>query len=215
MKKIVLALSVAAALGSTAFAGKNVVPVETPVAPVLTPWYAGLAYSNLKMDLDCNHYYMPDHMRLYGFSDDDRSNGIMLLGGYEFNEYLAVEARWTVALNDFEFSNNGNDMEIEYYNVALYLKPQYRMGDFSIYGLLGFGYSHFKGDDVDVDDGDSDFQYGAGLSYRVTERFTIFADYTVLYDEDDSEPFHRLQGQDLRECDVKVDSFNVGFTYRF
>jgi len=214
MKKIALALTAAVALSSGAFAGKNVVPVQTEVAPVLSPWYAGIAYSNLKMDLNCHEAEYGDPIR--SFDTDDRTNGILLLGGYELNDYLAFEARWTVALEDFKFSEL--DTEIEYYNVALYLKPQYKMGDFSIYGLLGFGYSHFKGNGGVVDDGDSDFQYGAGLSYKVTENLSVFADYTLLYDEDDSEPFRVHENGIVpigRKCDVKVDSFNVGFTYRF
>lgn len=219
MKKIAMALSVAMVLGSAVYAGKDVTVAESKVVPVLSPWYVGIGYSNLKMEVDCvtrEYYWDGTLLNTDRYSDDDRANGVLFLGGYEFNDYLAIEGRWTVALEDFKFKDN---TEISYYNIALYIKPHFDVGDFSIYGLLGYGYSHFD-DDNDIDGGDSDFQYGAGLSYKITENLSIFADYTVLYNKDNSDPFHLSSstpgvGSETTNCDVKVDSINVGFTYRF
>ena len=217
MKKIAMALSVAMVLGSAVYAGKDVTVAESKVVPVLSPWYVGIGYSNLKMDRDCgtNIKYGDRPISLQS-SDSDRANGILLLGGYNFNDYLALEGRWTVALEDFKFDDGS---QISYYNAALYLKPHFEAGNLSVYGLLGYGYSHFDDDNDLIDDGDSDFQYGAGISYKVTENLSVFADYTVLYDEDNSDPFHLESSNPrvriTRDCDVKVDSINVGFTYRF
>ncbi len=94
--KIIKLSTVAMLLTSTiAMAGGDIAPVEpiieTPVvveAPVLTGFYAGLGYSCMKMSLDT-----PD-------IDITSMASISVTAGYNINQYLAIEGRYTASLYD-------------------------------------------------------------------------------------------------------------------
>ncbi|MBN2250425.1 MAG: outer membrane beta-barrel protein, partial [Campylobacterales bacterium] len=93
-------------------------------------------------------------------------------------------------------------------NLAIYLKPMYPIGDFALYGLLGYGQTSIEyegGGDYD----DSGFQWGIGAGYNFTESLGAFVDYTVWYDDDsfDDSPAYM--------SDFKADAITVGITYKF
>ena len=183
MKKIVLSVWAVAAMSSLGFAGGDFAPVEpvieTPMVEESTgSFYAGLGYSYMNLDPDNN-------------SEAD-GDAVLLLAGYNFNQYIGVEGRYSGLTDCLE-------------NTAIYLKPMYPMGGITLYGLLGYG-------QVDYDHGvslsESGFQWGLGASYEVVENIGVFVDYTNLYDD---------TGFDgaLPNQDVLADSINVGFTYTF
>jgi len=183
MKKFNLSLVALLAMSTFATAGGDVAPVEpvveTPMIEESTSsFYAGLGYSYMTMD--------PDN------SSEVNGDAILLLAGYNFNRYIAVEGRYSGLTDCLE-------------NTAIYLKPMYPFGGISLYGLLGYG-------QIDYDGGqslsESGFQWGIGASYEVAENIGMFVDYTSLYDDTG------FDGE-LPNQDVLVDSINVGFTYKF
>jgi len=218
MKKIVLSVCAVAAMSSFVVAGgdlKEVEPAVVPVVPMVeeekTPWYAGLA-------LAYNQTYSTD----YGFFDDgtatqDQTGKVIGLVGYNFHENLAVEGRI-----------GGSFFEEDYAEVTTYsifLKPQYPVSeDFTVYALLGFGSVQVDGTDGDepahanmvgqeiLDE--TAFQWGVGLSYKINEDFSIFADYTRL--ASDADISSTLYGYDpVVYNELSSQDFTVGITYNF
>ncbi|HIP61185.1 MAG TPA: porin family protein, partial [Sulfurovum sp.] len=115
-------------LGSILMAGKNVVPVDTPVAPVAyinpLPIYVGLGllWSGTSRDCACQ-----DESRL-----KDTTYGGIIRVGYDFNPYIGIEARALKSSMDSDFA------ETTHYGI--FLKPQYHITDaLNVYGLIGYG----------------------------------------------------------------------------
>lgn len=168
------------------------IPVEETKA--LTGVYAGLAYSCMQITTDT-----PD-MEIMG-------SGLSASVGYNFNENFAVEGRYTTTLGDVSVEKWGMDEDRSWdmSNIAIYLKPQYKMSMVTLYGLLGYG-------QTTLDDGTSysvdGIQYGLGLSADVNENVELFVDYRRLYDDTDFDGF--AVGQD-----VAANSWSLGANYKF
>lgn len=183
MKKFNLSLVAFLTMSAFATAGGDIAPVEpiieTPMIEESTgPFYAGLGYAYMNMD--------PDN------SSEVNGDAVLLLAGYNFNQYIGVEGRYSGLTDCLE-------------NSAIYLKPMYPMGGITLYGLLGYG-------QVDYDGGqslsESGFQWGLGANHEITENIGVFVDYTSFYDDTG------FDGQ-LPNQDVLADSINIGFTYTF
>ncbi|BAF72801.1 outer membrane beta-barrel protein [Sulfurovum sp. NBC37-1] len=154
-----------------------------------------------------------------GIATQDETGGISLIAGYQFNDYLALETRITTTF----YERNYADLTA----YSMFLKPQYPVTDtFSVYGLLGFGKVKVEGSKGDSFPGahtdmigktildDTQFQWGIGVSYNVTDNFSIFADYTSLANDADIDStlysydpavYHKLS----------VDGVTVGLLYSF
>ena len=171
--------------------------IETPEVEVaeLTGFYAGLGYSCLQMGLDT-----PD-------LDVSAMTALSLTAGYNFSQYLAVEGRYTASLGDLsvEAWNIDVDEAWDMSNIALYLKPQYTMDQFTVYGLLGYGQVTF---DNGTSYSEAGIQYGAGVSAMVADNIDVFVDYRRLYDDTDLDGF-------APNSDVAVNSFTLGANYHF
>jgi opacity protein-like surface antigen len=170
--------------------------IEIPEVQVeATKFYVGLGYSCMQMGLDTPDLEVKSMLSLSATA------------GYNFNEYLAIEGRYTMNLDDLSVKNWNTDVDRDWdmSNIALYLKPQYTMNNVSIYGLIGYG-------QTTLDDGTSyseaGFQYGLGLSTNVTETVSLYVDYRRLYDDSD------FDGSAVGR-DVAVNSFTVGANYNF
>lgn len=189
MKKLTLSLTTILAMGTFAYAGGDIAPVEPQITlpeveeTVIAPsgFYAGLGYSYFTGDVA---------------GDDLDAHGMLALLGYQINEYLAVEGRYTGTLSDITINDIDYDRLMT--NKALYLKPMYPVDNFAIYGLLGYGQT------VANNTSDEGFQYGAGATFEAMENVGLFVDYTRLYDD---------SGLDMG--DTTLDSVNVGVTYNF
>jgi len=177
--------------------GKVVEPaIDIPVVEVpaeKTGFYAGLAYSCMQITNE-----VPD--------EEYMGNGFSLLAGYNINPYLAVEARYTASIGDVNYQTWGvdEDIDTDLSNIGLYLKPQYAINMFKVYGLLGYG-------QVTLDNGNSyseaSIQYGAGVSASVTEDIDVFIDYRRLYDDTGFD--------DYTNADVAANSWSLGVNYNF
>ena len=203
MKKNIVALSALAAISTSLFAGGNyaaIAPVvEEPVVVDNSSFYVGLGLSAVSardaavsMDI-----FNAKH-------GQDRLGNILFQAGYNYNEYIAVEGRYTTGIS--------NEDLVEMSGWSLFVKPQYPVTeDFNIYALLGFGgitLDAVNNSGVDVDE--TGFQWGLGLSYDITDSIAIFADYTNLANDMDG---YYYTSPDLLQVDV--DAFNVGVTYKF
>ncbi len=177
MKKIVLSVCTVAAMSSLVFAGggmKEVAPAVEPVIVVpvveeLSGFYAGLGMTAVSVrDSDFSVDWGGESRY------QDRLGNVTLLAGYNFNEYIAVEGRYTTSV--------AHESSIEMDGWSLFVKPQYPVTeDFSVYALLGYGGITADGIDgyvTDIDD--SAFQWGLGVDYMVMDNISLFADYTWL-----------------------------------
>ncbi len=168
--------------------------IEIP-EPALTGFYAGLGYSCLQMDFDAPGM------------DVRAMTALSVNAGYNFNKYFAIEGRYTTNLGDLDVETWYSDTEESWdmSNIGLYLKPQYTMDNFTVYGLLGYG-------QVTLDDGTdysaSSFQYGAGINLMATRNIDVYVDYRRLYNEED------FDGLSL-EDDVSANSYTLGVNYHF
>lgn len=142
--------------------------------------------------------YIGFNYMIIDYEDDFDNNANLGAGGIKigFNiiDYLAIEARGGLGLKDDEVDVQGVDVDVKidwYY--GLYLLPKYRINQFQIYGIAGF--TKAEGEEVE----ESDFSYGAGLEWFVSENVSLNVEYTMLFDKSDYE----------------IDSFNIGVNCHF
>ncbi len=194
MNKIIASAIAATVLGASAFAGGPVEVETVEVEAPLTGLYIGGAYTANSAELALGDY----GMRLASGQDND---GITFIGGYNFNDFVAVEARYT-SLFESDF--------IEGNTWSLFVKPQYPVSpEAKVYALIGYGGVTF--DDIDygnIIDDETGFQYGIGAAYSVTTNVEIFADYTVDYDD-------TIAYVDDVNLDLTNDALTFGVNYKF
>lgn len=164
MKNSILILSIMiVTLSNTIYAGgKRVIYAESPVAPIEnvdpSAWYlgAGLVWAKLG---GCD---------LVNCEYEDVTYGAMLRGGYDYNQYVGLEARYIRTFLD-EGPFGGTPLE----HMGIYLKPQYPMSEHvNVYALLGYGYTKNLGNGARLDyfDSDSGFAAGLGIEYDLSDR---------------------------------------------
>lgn len=165
-------------------------------------FYAGLGFAAASVrDADSSLSFFTDT------DDKDELTNINLLVGYDFNEYVAVEGRYTTSI--------ASEDVVEMSGWSLFVKPQYSFQDnnFKVYALLGFGGVKVDGINGFHADGDGNgFQWGVGASYSleelVDEDFSVFFDYTSLARNMDG-AFPNGANQ------VSSDAITLGLTYKF
>jgi len=145
------------------YAGGNIEPVMIPVMePINTqrtpnPVYlgAGVTTGRYKASCSTNCKY------------EDVTGGVTLRAGYEYNQYVGIEARYIAT---FFGSNDLRGQEMQH--VGLYVKPMYALSEhFNMYGLLGYGWtkstSRGKVKLLTVDE--TGFAAGLGLEYDLSD----------------------------------------------
>ncbi len=162
MTKLVLASLLASGV---LVAGKNVEPAVVPVAPVVdvNPFYVGLGllWSGTSRDCAC----------AAGTRLKETTYGVIGRVGYDFNQYIGIEARALKASIDKDFA------ETTHYGI--YLKPQYHITDkLNIYGLLGYGKTKIECEHPKIPAGskmydESGISVGIGLEYDLSEDKTV------------------------------------------
>ncbi len=207
MKKFNLSLVAVLAMSTFAIAGGDIAPVE-PVVMVEEPvvqdrgFYLGLGYGLLNADRETN---IAGTIVTQG--SDDFSQ-IMIQAGYKFNSYVALEGRYWGAIDDNTFLDryDGIEKTADVDSWGIYVKPIYPVSDaFDIYALLGYATSDFSGTTVGDLDG---FSWGLGAGYSFSEKWSVFIDYTELYDDDDTNAFG-----DNQDTSLNVTTF--GASYQF
>ena len=205
MKSLKRSLGTIIALSSLGFAGGDMAPVEPVIeVPVVDEskgnFYAGLslsAVSTRDTDATLNFFDVEE--------GQDRLGNITLQAGYNFNEYFAIEGRYSTTVTDED--------AVEMNGWSIFAKPQYPgTNGVSIYGLLGYGGVTLDGNangfpyTADVDD--TGFQWGIGVDYKMFDNMTVFVDYTSLASKMDGLYYNGA-------TEVDVDAITVGINYQF
>jgi opacity protein-like surface antigen len=163
--------------------------------------YLGLGYASTNIDLTIDGLADEKQKLL-----DSSTDSIVLLAGYDFNEYFGIEGRYYI---------NNSSLAYEYYlgntplsgtyeaeSLTIYAKPQYNFGAITLYGLLGMSANNYTATNLLGSDNDTLFSWGGGAKFNVTQSLGLFADYTDLGSNDDV-------------IETGLASWNVGFSYKF
>lgn len=210
MKKTILSLATIVALSSFSNAGANTVIVDVLPIPMAeevvdtSAFYVGVGGS---------------FMGLFNTSTDEEftTAGVMLQVGYKYNDYIAIEGRYTMGVGSVAYKHgstvnaDNDDFDTEFSNMGIYLKPMYPIGDFNLYALLGYGNTTLTKIPVgstSASRGEDGFQWGVGVDYEITEHFSVFADYARVYDD---------KGFNFRGLNSDVNSalISAGLSYKF
>lgn len=212
-KKILITLTTSIALTVSTYAGgKKVAPAEAEVLPVPTvinpiPIYLGLGIIMSALSKDCP---CADDVR-----QKDMTYGGIIRAGWDFNEYVGIEARILKANLEKDFSTTTH--------YGLYLKPQYHISDTTnVYGLLGYGKTEVEG--CGYNNGtlsERGFSYGAGFEYDLSSDLSE-GEYSRIFDgQGDQEKGWGLWAdyQNLFHNEgvfnTKTNIFSAGVTYDF
>ena len=205
MKRIALSMASAIVLSGAAFAGGDIEPALVPVPVVVNeagPFYIGVAYaatSNRGANVDLDFFSIE--------SGQDRTDNATFIAGYDYNEYIGIEGRYTTSFS--------KEQTIEMDGWSIFAKPQYHISqDFKVYALLGFGGVNMSAvrHALPVDADGTSFQWGVGLSYSLKSMtdadVSIFLDYTSLANDIDATLWDG-------EFQADADALTVGITYNF
>lgn len=200
MKNIILSV---VAIGSFGFAGGDIEPVkaESVLEEAVSPFYLGLGLSNVST--------RGSSISLDFFKDktaQDETGDILLMAGYDFNKYMAIEGRYTDSMV-------GEDL-LTRESWGVYVKPKYPATQaFTLYALLGYGGLSVDGKGSNIADvDDTSFQWGVGASYALNAHLSIFFDYVNIANDMDADILV-LDG--LSFSGVDSDALSVGLTYSF
>jgi len=154
----------------------------------LSPLYVGAGVVAAQYDSSCLS-------SVAGCDGIDKTAGFLLRGGYDYNQYIGLEAR---TIFTFIKDNGG---KIQHYGA--FVKPMYPVTeDFNLYGLLGLAKTKTSGS-LRVTDV-SGLAYGLGLEFdglnNQIKGLGLFVDYEKLYYKSNA---------------PKLDAMSVGLTYDF
>lgn len=203
MKNSFLSLISIMALNGLAYAGGDMTTVIEPVVEIpevkANPFYLGVGMGEAYVNDDVT-------------DEKISATTLMLHAGYQYNDYLAFEGRYTSGLGGSDYDagsltgiGTGYDGDISSWGV--YVKPMYPIGDVSLYALLGYG-GIIIDDLMSGDAVENAFHWGLGVTYSFTKEVSVFADYVSLYNN---------TGFDYRATldDIDADTWSVGFSYNF
>jgi len=168
--------------------------------------YIGLGYADTNIDISLDNIDSSLEDLL-----DLSTDSIVLLAGYDINEYFGIEGRYYLnaseAAYEYYIGNTPLSGKYKAESFALYAKPQYRFAMLNIYALLGVASNDYTFDSLESLFGSSGretlFSWGAGVKTNVTGSLGIFVDYTNF-----GENSGILINTDL-------SSWNIGFSYKF
>ncbi len=235
MKKLVYSLVAASALGSSVFAGGDILPAAV-FSQDDSDFYIGVG-------MVYNRTYATES----GWFDNatptqDQTGGLTGIIGYNYNKYIGIEGRISGTFWQRDYA------DLKTYSI--FLKPQYRFQEddtqsddyddayVTVYGLVGFGNSHVEGSGGDNTYSawpdvigqeimsETGFQWGLGVSYTFVDiddgvrknTWSVFVDYTMTANDADinSRLYDYGNGKDTTVYHkLSTDGLTVGITYTF
>lgn len=170
MKKVILSLIAVVAVSNTAlFAGKETtlalpkpvpIPAATTVQKSITPplgMYVGGGFTYANSECECKDLQTTNGIT-QGKSQGE-TRGFNLKGGYEFNEYIGIEAKYLYT------PWGDDDKALKHYGI--YLKPNYAINEnLDLYGLLGYGKTKCDSQNIN----EKGFAWGLGGEYTLTKK---------------------------------------------
>ena len=175
IKSSVLALSLATLLGT------QTTMAENPY------WGLGLGFNQYEED---------------GLRDDANLNGVYVRLGTHLNDYVSGEIRAGLGGDD-EIDVFGYDVDLDlkhhygaYVRGGFYATPR-----FYPYAIAGVTRAKFEASigDFSVDESVTDFSYGLGADFDLTDRTSLNFEYMQYLDKDN----------------VDFDGFNIGMSWHF
>ena len=165
MKKTIQILALGTVLATgTLYAGGSVAPIIVPVVPIAqddpSPFYIGVGLMWAGISADCFGEDTCPDVRL----KDSTWGGIVRVG-WEYNQYVGVEARALTTAFDEDWVDGMS-------HYGIYLKPQYPVSEnVNIYGLLGYGHTEIDVKCTAFTDNYTynGFSYGIGLEYDLSD----------------------------------------------
>ncbi len=117
-----------------------------------------------------------------GLSTDLSVGAISVIGGYQINDYVAVEARVGTGVGDDSYAGLTLEMD-NYYGV--YVKAGMPIDNFYPYALLGMtkGELSLSGYGLSASASESDMSYGVGLAYNVNDQVSLNVEYANMLDK--------------------------------
>ncbi len=201
MRKSVLSFISILVLSGMAYGGGDIASMEENIPEQSfvneSAFYIGLGIGKALLNNDST-------------DEEFTSAQLMLQAGYQYNQYIAIEGRYTFGFNtDY---NQGSTLPVTSYgdisSWGIYVKPMYPVTEaFDIYALLGYGGVMLS----DINNGDAyedGFQWGLGAQYAIMENVSVFVDYVTLYD---NTGFDYVAQDD----DLDSDVWTLGVTYKF
>jgi len=205
VNRVLAILAFGALTVESVYAGGNVAPAEDVVPVPVIVDNSGFYIGGGVSFLNYNEEYSD------GVTADVDMNGITLIAGYQFNEYIAIEGRYITGVGgsdeDWSDGRTRTDTNNDLSNLALYVKPSYQFGDFKLYALLGYGQFSYQYKDT-AKQRESGFQWGLGAGYNFNDNWSVFVDYTKLYHDTGFDTY-------LSDTDYDVDAWTVGIAYLF
>jgi opacity protein-like surface antigen len=204
MKKIVSSIALLAVASNVLIAGGDFEVVEPSInipEKEVVVIEDEVKYNGFYAGGGLNHMRMSEAVTSSGY-------GITLIGGYYFNQYIGLEARYMKTLSDLDIDSSrpivttSDTLE----NVGLYVKPMYSITTgLAFYGLAGYGQSTYC--NASGDYSENGFQWGLGAKYELANGVGLFVDYLDIYDDDNFDG--------LNVTDVQFSATTVGATYTF
>jgi OOP family OmpA-OmpF porin len=205
-KKCLLLIPMITALQTLSYAGGDIVPVEpAPVKHAAVPVYIGAGFV-------AGRYYTSNY--------EDVTYGAMLRIGYEWNQYIGLEARY---LGTFWDEGQLYGQKLEHF--GLFVKPMLPFNEnFNIYGLLGYGWTQTRTSGlVNPAIDDNGFSAGVGLEYDLSDMRDDY-DRNIYYPEGFDGQADQEKGWglfvDYQRLLIKsdipdLDAISAGVTYDF
>jgi OOP family OmpA-OmpF porin len=150
--------------------GKVVSPTISAVKTIpqlpINPWYLGVGVNWAqfsKSSGSCQY--------------EDVTYGLLIRGGYDFNQYIGLEARFLKT-----FFDKGPFGGVPLQHMGLYVKPQYPLYEkMNFYGLVGYGYTKSLGTGTRLNyfNDDRGLSLGVGFEYQLKQKKELFLQGTL------------------------------------
>ncbi len=187
-----------------------VAPTPAPIVPVVVAkknWYVGLDVLAGRFETNSG--------ACTGLGD------IVAKIGYNFNRYIGVEGRAGFGVIKADHDKNiGGTSQIKE-NYGIYLKPQLPLGDtISLFGLAG--YAKAKVDSKSTSTGglsgklnEASPSFGLGLEYMINDSWSIVAEGIRLLHKVKASTGTYTPVPSPAEDDINLDTYGLGFNYKF
>ena len=209
MRKITLSLVSLLALSGVAFAQGDTAD-KAIWEPASSAIYGGLGYGFFDQSVKGIEYPGAQSFSL-------GAHTVMFQGGYQYNPYISVEARYWLGVTDIVQKRGeapgayAGDLDVW----GVYVKPTLPVTDgFNLYMLLGYSSNStsYQSNNWDT----SGFSWGVGLDMDATNNFSVFVDYVNLT-KLDSFDYTNQNGSEVPDVAANINAytFNMGVNYKF
>ena len=141
---------------------------------------------------------------------------LRLKGGFEFTDWLAVEAQVLSPADDDQTTTLLGLTEYEIGPmVGVFAKPHLPLGPLDLYAVLGYSRTYVSLDCTGCFERDTTLEgvsYGAGLQFFATDRIRVSADYMVYFDDD---AIYDGFWMTSLPVDQKNTAIGIGLSYAF